>query len=194
MPSRVLGGVGSGASHRRRLRRRAPDFVRNVTLGRFLAGLSPDFARRRDYSRRISAPTTTCCGAAVPLGVCSGLQKCIDASQGAVVGVLGAWGAGKTSFVNLARAEFSRQAVTVLDFNPWMFSGSEQLVESFFIELAAPGLGITRARSVQCCRCSCTCGSTCRNTFGVIVRMLVAGGVPFLLRAARITRAPRPSR
>jgi hypothetical protein len=35
--------------------------------------------------------------------------------------------------------------VEVLDFNPWMFSGAEQLVESFFVELPAqlklrPGL------------------------------------------------------
>lgn len=69
----------------------------------------------------------------------------LDASEGMVVGVLGAWGSGKTSFVNLARAGFDDADVTVLDFNPWMFSGAEQLVESFFIELAAqlrvrPGL------------------------------------------------------
>lgn len=61
----------------------------------------------------------------------------LDASEGVVIGVLGAWGAGKTSFINLARAELSQGGVTVLDFNPWMFSGAEQLVESFFIELAA---------------------------------------------------------
>ncbi|MDY0341786.1 MAG: P-loop NTPase fold protein [Coriobacteriia bacterium] len=70
----------------------------------------------------------------------------IDASEGAVVAVLGEWGSGKTSFVNLARTEFVNQGVTVLDYNPWMFSGSEQLVESFFIELSAqvklrPGFG-----------------------------------------------------
>ena len=61
----------------------------------------------------------------------------LDASEGVVVGVLGAWGSGKTSFVNLARAEFERAGVAILDFNPWMFSGAEQLVDSFFIELAA---------------------------------------------------------
>lgn len=61
----------------------------------------------------------------------------LDASQGTVVGVLGPWGSGKTSFINLARSEFTRAHVPVLDFNPWMFSGAEQLVESFFVELAA---------------------------------------------------------
>ncbi len=69
----------------------------------------------------------------------------LDATEGVVVGVLGAWGSGKTSFVNLARVEFERASVPILDFNPWMFSGTEQLVESFFVELAAqlkirPGL------------------------------------------------------
>lgn len=69
----------------------------------------------------------------------------LDISNGAVVGVLGPWGSGKTSFVNLAREEFSQAGVPILDFNPWMFSGAEQLVESFFAEMAAqlkmlPGL------------------------------------------------------
>jgi hypothetical protein len=69
----------------------------------------------------------------------------LNATEGVVVGVLGAWGSGKTSFVNLARTHFELAGVPILDFNPWMFSGTEQLVESFFIELAAqlkirPGL------------------------------------------------------
>jgi hypothetical protein len=69
----------------------------------------------------------------------------LDVASGVVVGVLGPWGSGKTSFVNLARDEFTRADVPILDFNPWMFSGAEQLVESFFVELAAqlkvlPGL------------------------------------------------------
>ncbi len=61
----------------------------------------------------------------------------LDATQGVVVGVLGPWGSGKTSFINLAREEFDRASTPLLDFNPWMFSGTEQLVESFFTELAA---------------------------------------------------------
>jgi hypothetical protein len=69
----------------------------------------------------------------------------LDVTEGVVVGVLGPWGSGKTSFVNLTRAHLENLGVTVLDFNPWMFSGAEQLVESFFIELSAqlklrPGL------------------------------------------------------
>lgn len=61
----------------------------------------------------------------------------LDASEGIAVSVFGPWGSGKTSFVNLARTEFERQQVPLLDFNPWMFSGAEQLVERFFAELSA---------------------------------------------------------
>lgn len=61
----------------------------------------------------------------------------LDTTEGVVVGVLGPWGSGKTSFVNLARGYLVDSGITILDFNPWMFSGAEQLVESFFIELSA---------------------------------------------------------
>ena len=61
----------------------------------------------------------------------------LDASEGAAVGVFGPWGSGKTSFINLARTEFEQAEIPVLDFNPWMFSGAEQLVGRFFDELSA---------------------------------------------------------
>ena len=61
----------------------------------------------------------------------------LDASEGAAVGVFGPWGSGKTSFINLARTEFEQAKIPVLDFNPWMFSGTEQLVGRFFDELSA---------------------------------------------------------
>lgn len=61
----------------------------------------------------------------------------LDSSKGLVVGVLGPWGSGKTSFINLARNRLAESGVPVLEFNPWMFSGADQLVESFFVEIAA---------------------------------------------------------
>ena len=70
-----------------------------------------------------------------------------DAREGLVVGVLGPWGSGKTSFVNLVRHYLTSKSVPVLNFNPWLFSGSEHLVESFFSELTAHvriGLGLDR--------------------------------------------------
>ncbi|TNJ37434.1 KAP family P-loop NTPase fold protein [Prosthecochloris vibrioformis] len=61
----------------------------------------------------------------------------LDPSFGFVVGVLGLWGSGKTSFLNLARLDLEKSGVTVLDFNPWMFSGADHLVELFFAEISA---------------------------------------------------------
>jgi len=61
----------------------------------------------------------------------------LDSSEGVVVGVLGPWGSGKTSFVNLSQSFLKESGVTVLEFNPWMFSGADQLVQSFFIELSS---------------------------------------------------------
>jgi len=61
----------------------------------------------------------------------------LDSIEGVVVGVLGPWGSGKTSFVNLARTRLREAEVTVLEFNLWMFSGADQLVQAFFAELAA---------------------------------------------------------
>jgi predicted KAP-like P-loop ATPase len=62
----------------------------------------------------------------------------LDASQGLVVSILGPWGSGKSSFINLMREQFNDKPVlTVVDFNPWMFSGSNQLVNFFFTEISA---------------------------------------------------------
>jgi len=62
----------------------------------------------------------------------------LDASQGVVVGILGPWGHGKSSFINLMREQFrTAPMLTVVDFNPWMFSGSNQLVNFFFTEIGA---------------------------------------------------------
>ena len=61
----------------------------------------------------------------------------LPATQGLVVGIFGQWGSGKSSFINLARATFNESKVPVLDFNPWMFSDTEQLVERFFDELSS---------------------------------------------------------
>ena len=60
-----------------------------------------------------------------------------DAAEGMVVGVLGPWGSGKTSFINLAQKHLKASGIDILEFNPWMFSGADQLVQAFFIELSS---------------------------------------------------------
>ena len=61
----------------------------------------------------------------------------LDFSRGLVVGILGPWGSGKTSYVNLARRAFGAGEAHVIDFNPWMFSGVDRLVDAFFAEVSA---------------------------------------------------------
>ena len=64
--------------------------------------------------------------------------RALDASEGAVVAVLGAWGDGKSSFVNLMCEQFGESpALVVVEFNPWMLSGTQQLVDFFFTEIAS---------------------------------------------------------
>ncbi|ADV28442.1 KAP P-loop domain protein [Pseudoxanthomonas suwonensis 11-1] len=61
----------------------------------------------------------------------------LDSDNGVVAAVLGPWGSGKTSFINLAKECIRERGVPVLEFNPWMFSGADQLVQAFFSELSA---------------------------------------------------------
>lgn len=57
---------------------------------------------------------------------------------GFVTAVTGSWGSGKTSVINMAVEDLEAQeAATVLVFNPWLFSGTERLVEHFFRELGS---------------------------------------------------------
>jgi hypothetical protein len=62
----------------------------------------------------------------------------IDTSEGAVIAVLGPWGSGKSTFINFMREGFAADPpLAVIDFNPWLFSGTQQLADHFFAELAA---------------------------------------------------------
>lgn len=54
---------------------------------------------------------------------------------GFVVALTGPWGSGKTSILNMAVDALGEDAV-VIHFNPWMFSGTEALVATFFGELS----------------------------------------------------------
>jgi predicted KAP-like P-loop ATPase len=56
--------------------------------------------------------------------------------DGLVIAVTGPWGSGKTSVLNLAVGPLCDPAgYRVVPFNPWLFSGTPQLVEHFFSEL-----------------------------------------------------------
>lgn len=62
----------------------------------------------------------------------------LDARYGAVAAITGPWGSGKTSLMNLVATELrTRPDVRVVEFNPWLFSGAEELASLFLNELAA---------------------------------------------------------
>jgi ABC-type branched-subunit amino acid transport system ATPase component len=62
----------------------------------------------------------------------------LDARQGAVVAITGPWGSGKTSLMNLtaARLKDDPNVLGIVEFNPWLFAGAEQLAEALLTELA----------------------------------------------------------
>jgi predicted KAP-like P-loop ATPase len=58
--------------------------------------------------------------------------------QGLVISVVGKWGSGKTSVLKMVEETVREKRETViLTFNPWLFSGTDQLVTRFLDELAA---------------------------------------------------------
>lgn len=61
----------------------------------------------------------------------------IDASQGYVLAVMGQWGSGKTSVLNLVKECLQNKEMLVVDYNPWLLSGTEALVAGLFGEINA---------------------------------------------------------
>lgn len=60
------------------------------------------------------------------------------ADEGLVVALLGPWGTGKTSVLNMVVEQLRADPARVVrTFNPWMFSGREQLVARFFEQITA---------------------------------------------------------
>ncbi len=65
--------------------------------------------------------------------------RSVPADNGLAIAVMGEWGSGKTSVLNMA-AEALRvddEGIVLLWFNPWLFGGTSELVARFFSELGA---------------------------------------------------------
>jgi hypothetical protein len=65
----------------------------------------------------------------------------LPSDEGMVIAVHGAWGSGKTTFLNyvhwyLRKNPLQSQPICV-SFNPWWFSGDETLLRAFFDQLRA---------------------------------------------------------
>jgi len=61
----------------------------------------------------------------------------IDASQGHVLAVMGQWGSGKTSVLNLVKERLSDSGMMLVEHNPWLSSGVEELVSGLLREINA---------------------------------------------------------
>ena len=64
------------------------------------------------------------------------LIKNFQGKESFVIGVEGAWGSGKTSFINLVLKElYGNENIIFVHFNPWNFSGQNELIADFFATL-----------------------------------------------------------
>ena len=51
------------------------------------------------------------------------------------IGLMGDWGCGKTSLLNLTKLHLNESDIKIMEFNPWIYSSYNQLIEQFFDEL-----------------------------------------------------------
>lgn len=51
------------------------------------------------------------------------------------IGLIGEWGSGKTSLLNMTEEYLKDSKIKIIKFNPWIYSSYNQLVEQFFDEL-----------------------------------------------------------
>lgn len=60
-----------------------------------------------------------------------------EGKESFVIGIEGVWGSGKTSFINLVTKELENHTGLVfVAFNPWNFSGTNELIADFFASMA----------------------------------------------------------
>ena len=95
----------------------------------------------------------------------------LDASQGIVIGVFGPWGSGKTSFLNLARQDLEQEDVPILEFNPWLFSGTEQLINRFLAELSAE-LKVSGRKLRKAGKAIAAYGNALQGKVGISLRLI----------------------
>ena len=76
-----------------------------------------------------------------------------NGKESLVVGVYGPWGSGKTSVKNIVLGLLSKKEppLSVIEFNPWAWSGEDRLQSAFFDEIgdALSGLDAAGANSEE---------------------------------------------
>jgi Cdc6-like AAA superfamily ATPase len=72
----------------------------------------------------------------------------VEPGSSIVFAINGPWGSGKTSILAMIEEHLARAGRQVLRFNPWLFSGTDQLMGNFFGELSAQ-LDVSDAKSLK---------------------------------------------
>lgn len=55
-----------------------------------------------------------------------------DYDESIIIGLMGSWGSGKSSIINMVKKDIDVSKIVVVEFNPWYFSGRKQLISDFF--------------------------------------------------------------
>lgn len=59
--------------------------------------------------------------------------ECYKNNDSLTIGIVGKWGSGKTSFINMVLESFKgNNNYIVIKFNPWNISSRKQLISDFF--------------------------------------------------------------
>ena len=61
----------------------------------------------------------------------------VERSNGHVMAIVGPWGSGKTSVINLVKTHLKDESCQLVDFNPWLISGTGELIDGLFGEIIA---------------------------------------------------------
>ena len=104
--------------------------------------MDPNFKRQVSSDRPLNDPKDDRLGYAPFANQMAESLVTMIPVQGLVVALYGAWGAGKSTclaFIEhyLRRSENDENQLTIVKFNPWWFSGQQDLAMQFFNQLLA---------------------------------------------------------
>ena len=60
------------------------------------------------------------------------LEKTNTGKKSFTVSLTGSWGTGKTTFLSYLKEDMHRKGLNFLDFNPWLSSSTETIIQDFF--------------------------------------------------------------